>query len=117
VAVDMVCERKDGLCNLCGADPHEDCPLTDLAPELAEWSERKAADKELDAQIKCPIGSCQRHQRCMYQPCRATKAVMSDFECSEGYVEHAFDDRGLCRRCDAEAAPVVDNTDDCESCQ
>ena len=37
MAVDMVCERKDGLCNLCGADLHEDCPLIDLAPELAEW--------------------------------------------------------------------------------
>jgi hypothetical protein len=39
---DMVCERKDGVCNLCGADPEEDCPLTDLAPELAEWSSRPA---------------------------------------------------------------------------
>jgi hypothetical protein len=38
---DMVCERQDDVCNLCGADPEEDCPLTDLAPELAEWSERK----------------------------------------------------------------------------
>ena len=39
MSVEMVCERKEGICNLCGADPEEDCPLTDLAPELAEWSE------------------------------------------------------------------------------
>ena len=38
MSVYMVCERKDGVCNLCGADPEEDCPLTDLSPEIAEWS-------------------------------------------------------------------------------
>jgi hypothetical protein len=43
MSVEMVCERADGICNLCGADPEEDCPLTDLSPELAEWSERKSA--------------------------------------------------------------------------
>jgi hypothetical protein len=111
--VDMVCERKDGLCNLCGADPHEDCPLIDLAPELAEWSERTAPghtdlmispeaidealaalDNELDAQIKCPIGSCQRHARCMYVPCRAIKRMEV-----------------------GSATVIVDDTDGCESCQ
>ena len=50
MSVEMVCERADGVCNLCGADPEEDCPLTDLAPELAEWSKHPAPAWKLNAE-------------------------------------------------------------------
>lgn len=76
--VDMVCERADGVCNLCGADPEEDCPLTDLAPELADWSARPPIDPAVAC---CPVGSCSRHGKCMYVPCRAIPQASSNDEC------------------------------------
>ena len=53
--VDMVCELKDGICLLCGKDPNEDCPLTDLSPELAEWSERDATKVWRDDPFKVVV--------------------------------------------------------------
>lgn len=41
---DITCERPDGgACEFCGAKVDEDCPLTDLAPELAEWHSTPSA--------------------------------------------------------------------------
>jgi hypothetical protein len=57
MSVDMVCERSDGICNLCGADPHEDCPLIGLEVELSEWSELKAVDLAADAECKAFVAA------------------------------------------------------------
>jgi hypothetical protein len=59
---DMVCERKDGVCNLCGADPEEDCPLTDLSPELSAWSQRSGYVVIIDEQ--CTISDNEECENC-----------------------------------------------------
>ena len=42
--------------------------ITDL---LTRIEQAASGSRELDAWRRCRIGSCQRHQDCMYHPCRA----------------------------------------------
>jgi len=40
--MEIQCERRDGICNLCGTtDPEATCMLLDMAAEVAEWAGTK----------------------------------------------------------------------------
>lgn len=42
MSLEIKCERRDGICNLCGSTDQEDtCMLLDMAAEVAEWANTK----------------------------------------------------------------------------
>lgn len=79
--VDMVCELQDGICHLCGKDPHEDCPLIGLDTEVAEWADTPAVPIAAPWAI-CSKGACHRHEHCMYTRCFVTgeRHIPVDFD-------------------------------------
>lgn len=58
---------------------------------------KELADERGDAVERCTVGSCQRHQKCMYSPCRAQPSPISDVERVRNAIWHEdYYDSKLC---------------------